>query len=346
MANPPLSPEVHKLIYDYAQAGYSIDGVRRVLLERHGLKIAHGTVFKFKQIPPCVPDGVKLSGAGIKSNKKRGSMDWREWSAELERLQQLKRRGSHSQDTAFIELGDGSRPVAIAGFSDQHMGSWGCNYKELVSLTDELLNTRDLYIGLLGDYGQYSIKLRSVLEVMDNALPPEQQTQFVESWFGEIWHKVAFATWDNHAVERQEKLAGESGVKKLLSKKVVYFNGIGHLEIKVGSQIYRGAVSHAFRGRSMLNPVHACMRYMRFEGVDREFAMMGDSHVPGMAKYTDGAVTRVATNNGSLQNNSGYAKRYFSLTTHPVFPIIVFHPDRHEMTPFWSIKEWLAVRGR
>ena len=88
------------------------------------------------------------------------------------------------------------------------------------------------------------------------------------------------------------------------------------------------------------------MRYMRYEGTDRDFAMMGDLHVPGMVKYTDGAKTRVAINTGSIQANSGFAKRYFSLKTHPVYPIIVFYPDRHEMLPFWSVKEWLAWRGR
>ncbi len=281
----------------------------------------------------------------VKSDKKVGRFEWRKWAGKFTELQELKKEASSSQDRATLTLGDGKRPVALASFSDQHIGSWGCDYKRLREMTDELLQTHDLYIALLGDYGQYSIKLRSVLEVSDNIVPPELQTSFIESWFDEIWHKVAFATWDNHGVERQEKQAGESSVKKILSKKVVYFNGIGHVDVKVGEQVYRGAVSHCFRGRSMMNPVHACMRYMRYEGVDREWAMMGDSHVPGMIQYTDGAVERVAVNSGSLQSNSGYAKRYFSLTTHPTYPIIVFHPDRHAMTPFWSISDWLKCRG-
>jgi len=172
------------------------------------------------------------------------------------------------------------------------------------------------------------------------------QTKFLRSWFDDIWHKVAFATWDNHGVQRQENQAGESSVKEILSKRVCYFNGIGHVDLKVGSQVYLGAVSHVFRGRSMLNPCHAGQRYMRFEGTDREWTMMGDSHVPGVLKYTDGDKTRISLNAGSLQINSGFGKRFFSLTTHPVYPLIVFHPEKHQMTPFWSVKEWLSFRGK
>src|SRR5262249_54061678 len=177
----------------------------------------------------------------------------------------------------------------------------------------------------------------------DNQLPPEQQTQFIADWWSHVWHKVAFATWDNHGVERQEKLAGESSLKALKSKRVTYFNGIGHVDLVVGKQLYKGAVSHRFTGSSIYNPCHAGMRYMRFEGPDREWVMEGDKHKPGLAKYTDGEITRVVINAGSLQNNSGYAKRYFSLTTHPIYPVIVFRHDRHEMTPFWSLKEAIAA---
>ena len=341
MPNPPLDPALHSLIWEYSQQGLSVKRIRKVIAERHGKHLAHGTIVKWRAIPP-----VKLSyqAPGIRSDKKRGSLDWKEYSYKLEEMQALKRKASFSQDHAFIELGDGHHDIALADFSDQHMGSWGCNYKELRKLTHDIVSTPNLYIGALGDEGQYAIKLRNVLEVSDNAMPPELQTQFIQSWWDTIWQKVAFATWDNHGIERQETLAGESSLKNIKSKRVVYFNGIGHVDLKVGGQIYKGCVSHNFRGRSMLNPCHSVMRYMRFEGTDREWGMAGDSHVPGLSKYTDGDKTRVAVNSGSLQNNSGFAKRYFSLATHPVYPIIVFRHDRHEMVPFWSVKEWLASK--
>lgn len=332
----PLDPQARELAVAYIKQGLTHRQIVKILKEKHGIQISVGNVSNARHLPSLIPPV---------SNKKRGEFNWREWVPQIQQFQQLKKKSSHSQDQAVIELGDGKSPVALASLSDTHMGAWSTDYGALVKLTDEILNTENLYVGLLGDYGHYAIKLRSVLEVSDNLLPPEQQTEFLESWFDEIWHKVAFATWENHGVERQEKQAGESSTKKILSKKVVYFNGIGHVDIRVGSQVYKGAVSHTFRGKSLLNPVHGAMRYMRFEGVDREWGMAGDTHTPGMAKYTDGPMTRAVTNAGSIQANSGFAKRYYSLTTHPVYPIIVFHPDKHLMTPFWSIAEWLAAKS-
>lgn len=330
-----VDDDVHRRIYALRNRGMSTR------------QVAHATGVNFHTAKRCLnkPPPVALTeqSPGIKSDKKRGSFNWREWNDELEKLQKLKRKASSSQDQAYIELGDGKSPIILATLSDTHIGSWGCDYELLRSMTDEILATPNLYLALLGDYGQYSIKLRSVLEVADNIIPPEQQTQFIDSWFNELWPKVAFATWDNHGVERQEKQAGESSVKNILSRKVVYFNGIGHMTLKVGDQLYHGAASHKFRGTSMYNPVHGQMRYMRFEANDRDFTMAGDSHVPGMAKYTDGNKTRIAVNCGALQTNSGYGKRYFSLTTHPAFPVIKFQPDTWCMTPYWTLAEALAA---
>lgn len=329
MANPLLAAETHKLITAYRKSGLSIRKIQAELQKKHGIKVCRGVVQKYAHMPH--PE--------IKSNKKVGEMNWRKWIPAMKRMQELKSESSFSQDQAHIDLGPNR--VALVNFSDQHMGAWSTNYDGLMRFTDEFLKIPNLWIALTGDYAHYAIKLRNVLEVSDNLLPPEQQTDFFESWFNEIWHKVAFATWDNHGVERQEKQAGESSVKRILSRKVIYFNGIGNVDLKVGGEIYKGVVSHKFSGRSIYNPVHAMMRYMRFEGVDREWALMGDSHTPGVLKYTDGEKVRVACNSGSIQDKSGYAKRYFSLKTHDVYPLICFDPDSHTMTPFWSVKEWL-----
>jgi hypothetical protein len=329
MPTPQINPKLHAEVAECLRSGMS----HRQIQKQTGLSLGAISALRHRT-PTPMPQ----------ANKKVGDFNWREWVPAMQTMQSLKKKSSYAQDEATIQLGDGSGAVAIAAFSDQHMGAWSTNYDDLLRITDEFLSIPNLYIGLLGDYGHYAIKLRSVLEVADNLLPPEQQTDFLESWFEEIWEKVAFATWENHGIERQEKQAGESSTKRILSRKVTYFNGIGHITLKVGDQIYKGAVSHRFRGTSIENPCHAQMRYMRREGIECEFAMQGDTHTPGMMKYTDGPKTRVALNTGSIQNNSGYAKRYFSLKTHPVYPILVFHADHHEITPYWSVAEWLAAK--
>src|SRR5438045_3915073 len=121
MANPGLDLETHLRIYELRRQGAYIRQIARTL------GISYGVVAKYIHIAPPVPPDVKYSGRGIRSNKKRGDFSWREWAVKAQDLQKLKRKGSFSQDHAFIELGDGTKPVALATFSDQHMGSWGCD---------------------------------------------------------------------------------------------------------------------------------------------------------------------------------------------------------------------------
>lgn len=90
----------------------------------------------------------------------------------------------------------------------------------------------------------------------------------------------------------------------------------------------------------MLNPTHSQMRHMRFESIDREIAISGDTHKVGMSYYYDGDRPRLAINNGTLHTNSGYAKRYFSLFAIPEFPCIEFFPDEHLFIPYKSLGAW------
>jgi hypothetical protein len=275
----------------------------------------------------------------IKWDKKQGAYDWREWSNWISTGQQLKRKASYSQDFALIEF-DTDQPLTVIFISDTHWGSWATDYERLRIITDEILGTPNLYVGLIGDLEQMAIKLRNVLEVSDNVLPPELQHRFTESWLAEIQHRVLFSTWDNHAVMREEAGAGYSRFADLMKRQVIYHNGIGHPDIKVGGETYRLAVSHRFRGNSYLNPVHAQGRYKREEGQDRELIVQGDTHKPGLFKGHHGRHEAVYVNCGALQVDSGYAKRHFSLFTHAVYPCVTFYPDEHIITPWYTLREW------
>lgn len=191
-----------------------------------------------------------------------------------------------------------------------------------------------------------AIKMRGVLEVTSQVLTPEMQEAFLESWLEEIKHKIAFAVWDNHSVTRQEAQAGTSNVKNILSRRCVYHNGIGHSDLKVGKQVYQCAASHKFRGGSMFNRTHAQGRYVRHEASERELVLMGDIHTWGISQLTEGGKERVYITGGTLHENSGYAKRFFSLKTSPYYPCVVLSPDKHEMVPFKTVQQAIRYLGR
>ena len=276
----------------------------------------------------------------ITTDKKEGVFNWREVLEPIQVLQELKQKSSKSQDVANWSI-QTDKPIAVVVIGDWHMGSWGTDYELFKQCTEEIINTPNLYVIIVGDMLQMAIKLRGVLEVTDNLLPPKWQMAFLESWLIEIKHKVICSTWDNHSVMREENATGFSMYSEIFSRHTIFHNHIGHIDLHVGKQTYKVAASHHFRGRSELNPCHSPMKYMRYQAHDREIAVQGDYHLPGIIKYTEGGREKVAMVCGSLQTNSGYAKRFFTLTTHPKFPCFTLDPKEHLITPYWSVKEWL-----
>jgi hypothetical protein len=283
--------------------------------------------------------------AHIRSDKKKADFKWREWSEHAERTQELYRRASQTQKFARIELGNGKQPVVLLPFSDQHIGGRGVDYKMFRTMTEEIVSTPNLYVALLGDMTEFAIRLRSVAEVCAQIFGPDKQIQFMEDWFKEIKHKVAWCTWENHETERSEKMAGFSFIKYLVGKEAVYFDGIGHADVHVGKQMYAICATHKFRGNSYLNTAHAGQRYMRMQGVDREIAMMGDIHQPAFNHYYDGPKERLSMVAGTLNVNSLYANRYFSLFTQPRYPCVELDHKEHKFTPFKNLSDWKRYRG-
>jgi len=296
------------------------------------LQVSTGTVSKCVRAKPH-----------IESDKKFDEFAWRDWSKWIKDGQKLKKKASRSQEQAAIKLGDGTRPEIICQLGDLHIGAWGTDYDLLEKITDELKET-GVWVALMGDLLEMAIKLRSVLEVCSQVLPPEQQVQFLESWIEEILPQVVFSVWCNHGVEREEKMSGVSLIKGILSKKTVYFNGIGHPDVQVGNQVYKIAASHKFRGSSMYDSTFGAKRYSRMEAHDREIIMQGDLHRYGISQYSEGGIEKVAITSGTLHLNSGYAKRYFSLKTLPIFPCLVLHHDQHKITPFINLGDALRYR--
>lgn len=280
----------------------------------------------------------------VVSDKKTGKVDWRELCHHIAEGQRIRQEASWSQDEATWCVPDAKKPISIVVLGDLHWGSWGTDHSIIEEITDEILSIPDLYIIAAGDLEQMAIKLRGVQEVMDNAIDPDLQHAFTESWLEEIGHRIICATWDNHSVMREENQAGSSQYKRLMSRKVIYHGHIGHIDIGVGSQLYKFAVSHHFRGRSMLNPLHSHMRYMRHEAQDREVCVGADTHVPGIMKYWESGKERLAVNCGTAQARSGYARRFFSLKSLPVFPVITLFPDQHAFEAHTNLDSHLRFR--
>jgi hypothetical protein len=277
-------------------------------------------------------------------DKAVGEFHWREANRYLGGMQRLSERAKSSQDRGRIVL-DVDAPIGVVFLSDAHIGDWSTDYDLFERITDEILGTPNLYIALLGDMAHMAIKLRGVAEVTSNLLPPELQLSYFTSWLDEVGERILLCTWDNHAVEREELGSGISAFKRLQAKRFVYFNGIGHPDVQVGGETYKFALSHRFRGRSTVHPAAAPMNYLVREGHQREIAVQGDFHIPAILQFVHGDMEKLAMVTGSTQTRSPYARRHFSLMTHPIFPVLELHPDRHLAVPYWNVKAWQGSRS-
>jgi hypothetical protein len=327
-----LDPQTHRELYELRKSGLSVGKVAKKL------RLSMSTVSKYQSVVP--PEVI------VAHDKKVSEFNYRDWADHAQRTQELYHRASSTQKMAHIELGSGRQPAILMPFSDQHIGGRGVKYGEFIRMTDEIINTPNLFVALLNDVAEYAVKLRSVAEICAQIFGPDKQDQFIEQWFNDISHKVAFATWANHDIERAEKQLGTSFIKRMMAKKVVFFDGIGHADVKVGKQVYKIAATHRFRGHSYMNTCHAGQRYMRFQGIDRELAMMGDIHQPAFNHYYDGPIERVSMVAGTLNTDSLYAGRYFSIFTQAQYPVVVLDHEEHSMVPFKNMREYYRITGK
>jgi hypothetical protein len=345
--NDPDCTDYELYVAALAEEGYpTTAGAVRTQLYRMGLGSAYAR--KRARAHDAHEAAVELERpdlAHFVSDKKEGQANWRELIALLDQKQELERKASWSQDEWNGGWPEARAPIHIIFLADWHLSSMGTDHRLALQITDEITRHPDLRVMICGDMSQMAIKLRGVAEVQDNGYNSVLQQQIIEGWLGELLPQVLGSTWDNHSVEREEQGTGVSMYAHIMKRKVPYFNGIGHLNLQVGPQTYKMMVTHKAKGRSRNNPVYGQMMYMRHEDNDREIAVAGDTHLPGLLRYEEGGKHRVAINTGSLQS-SGFGKRYFSLSSHAVFPVLTLWPDAHLIGTCYSFEEWQRVYNR
>jgi hypothetical protein len=210
----------------------------------------------------------------------------------LERAQELNHKASTNQDTLFSGFPDAEGPIAVCQISDWRIASYGTDHQYARRFLQEIESVPDLYLVIVGDMQNMQVNLsQGVAACSDNILTPAMQHKVLEAWLSRVAARTLASTWDNHAVEREEKGTGASLAAHVFSERVPYFNGIGHWDLVVGPETYKIAISHKFRGRSDNNPCMGGMKYLRFHANNREIAMCGDSHVPDCCAGTRAART-------------------------------------------------------
>lgn len=277
-------------------------------------------------------------------DKKSGSVNWREWSTHLRTGQSLHEKSSYSQDACNIEIKTDKDFIIYQPLSDMHLGSIGCNYEMLEDFTNEILKRDNLYFSTHGDHVDGFFRFKNQLAVHQMQMSPEDQIRFLESWVEEVRHKFLFSTWGNHE-EMEEKASGMNTTKRVLGKRLVYFNGIGVALVRVNGIEYKIAATHRTRFSSAFNKTHGLKQLARRDIPDADIYISGHTHDPGFEMTTERGLWQVFVVLGSFKSNDGFAKRYFAYHSSQQMTALVLNAQRREVIPFHNLDQAFRYAG-
>lgn len=334
-SNPPVSSDTNETYYEKIAEQLEISNsaaesrIRRLLKKNNYSQGING-LRELLNSPVIVEDDTSIE-----------DISWRDMIPAMEQMKSLRKRNSGSSHFIDVEVST-KDPICIIPFGDVHIGAIGTDYNLFTKITEEIINTPNLYIILMGDELDLAIKLRSIAEVMTSLLTPELQVQFMKSWLHEIKHKVLFAVQGNHDA-RIKQLSGVDVPKNIIKKVVPYSTGICHVNLKVGDITYKVAAAHKFPGHSMWNVNHANKKYGTMQYPEGDIFLGAHTHRPGAAFDWESGKLKVYINSATLKTEDSYASTWFSILTTPIYPCVVVDPKQKLISPFVSVGHWKSI---
>lgn len=275
----------------------------------------------------------EISTEVVEDDKKIGLFNWREWTDLLVKRQGLHEKASWSQDAATVKIETPYKCIVWKPLADFHIGDIGTDYERLRDFTDNVLKNPWLYISLSGDDTDNFVSFKNQLAMLQQILNPEEQDNFLESWLDEIGPRVLFSQYGNHG-EFSERVSARNPIKKILSKNIIYFNGIGVCNIELNGQKYKIASTHKTRYNSSFNKTHGLKHLARRDIPDADVYVSAHIHDPAYEVSFERGREQGFIVLGSIKTNDGYGKRYFSYFSSSRDAAVVLDSERHRFIIF------------
>jgi len=277
---------------------------------------------------------------GIKKEIKRPVYNWRDYSKVAQDHQQLKDDAQASQVEANVSIGE-SDIVLFLGCL--HFGARGTDYGFLERLTNFIKENRIKFIMAGDDVDMFFSNFYSAMAIHEQVLSPQEQLYFLESWLDEVGDLLLASCWGNHEL-RIQNLTGLHIYDNLKARFAPFFGGIGRLNLKVGSQLYRIILSHSGKGFSIFNPLHGLFNLAR-RYVDGDLFVGAHFHEAAIGTWQIREKYVTAVQTGTLKVNDDYAQRYFNFgKSQPFFPCVWFSDKEPLLVPFLDIFQGIEYR--
>lgn len=279
--------------------------------------------------------------------------DWREWVKAAVEMQDLHQRAEITQNTCTVDLTAVDRPIAVMFTADWHLGSLGTDYRSWMQDIEYVIDTPDLYLGVVGDVKDNFRYFRDLSAILSQLFPPHIQTKMVGEVTKELVKagKLLFHTWGNHDYEWDTSMTGYSHMVELIhSAGVPFLSGQGLVNLLVGQQRYPTLVIHRTRFNSYLHTLHGNKRAYELIYPAR-IVVTAHTHNPDYETFTRYDLaeslgegfggTSYLVKCGTYKLNDGYSARNFGLPRCATITCVLY-PDRQKVVPFQNAED--AVR--
>jgi len=337
---------------DYAKhlrdQGQSWDAVARQITEATGNYVVGDSIRKSVMRASRALVTTPNSVTPVFEDKVHADTDWRSLLVRAKAIGEQKEKSVYWQDRAYVSLAT-DKPIMVTHSADWHFGSLATDIDMLEGWIEKVLTTDGLYVISCGDELEQRGQFKSVKPTLWQSLDPHEQKWFFENLWRELVDagKLICCTWGNHTESQHEKVFGFSPIEDIKAKDIPYFRGAGHLTLKVGAVEYTYTLNHQNRYNSSFNATHSSRQTARVGRDVVDVMVDAHTHNPEMAQGMDDHGRWIAVKCGTFKTDDDFSQRHFK-QGYFAAPCIVFHPDKKQMSAFWSIGDaecYIAGQG-
>lgn len=228
---------------------------------------------------------------------------------------------------------------------DSHLGNVQVDYDAFSQDYRIVRDTPNFYALANGDeIDNFMVHTgRAAVGVYENPISPEQQALLMRGLFKTLDDKgkMAAFSFGNH-----NEWSKGSGYKFentwLRDFRCPILNCGGLVEVKLGNQTYRIAMTHRYWGNSRKNPTNAAKNYLDFEYKDADVVFLGHTHVAEYLFFRRGHGNpyKFAVIGGTYKLEDEFAAQngYGSGGQKGGF-VLALHPDRWDMEIIGSVEK-------
>jgi len=227
------------------------------------------------------------------------------WEAFRDYSKNVKLKRAQTEE-ATIRLPVQNKRAYLVGLGDIHIENIMSYLDKYESDLLTIKGQKNLGVAITGDLSDNAVKYMDLN--FETISTPREARRLAKMTLALIKDKIVSMSSGCHE-RHQEEEVDHNPIKELSQRwDKPYLGHHGVLNVKVGEQTYRVAVSHKGKGSSMYNDLHSGVRTIREQYPKADIAIMGHSHQAAFLNQVEQGQRKLMVNIGSYKQNDRYAR--------------------------------------